>query len=89
MKKKFTRVDAILDIIIIALLVFTVIITVDDNIMKFILTVVGCGAMYNNVKYAIAKTQTKKQKEKKKEQKKEQVKKDEQIKKDKQVKKEN
>lgn len=76
MKKKFTRMDAILDIIIIALLVFTVIITVDDNIMKFILTVVGCGAMYNNVKYAIAKTQTKKQKEKKKEQKKEQVKKD-------------
>lgn len=67
MKKKFTRLDAIIDIIIIALLVFTVMITVDDNIMKFILTVAGCGAMYNNVKYAIAKTQTKKQKEKKKE----------------------
>lgn len=67
MKKKFTRLDAIIDIIIIALLVFTVMITIDDNIMKFILTVAGCGAMYNNVKYAIAKTQTKKQKEKKKE----------------------
>lgn len=76
MKKKFTRMDAIIDIIIIALLVFTVIITVNDDIMKFILTVAGCGAMYNNVKYAIAKTQTKKQKEKKQEQKKkEQVKK--------------
>jgi uncharacterized membrane protein len=76
MKKKFTRMDAIVDIIIIALLVFTVIITVNDDIMKFILTVAGCGAMYNNVKYAIAKTQTKKQKEKKQEQKKkEQVKK--------------
>ena len=76
MKKKFTRLDAMIDIIIIALLVFTVIITVDDSIMKFILTVAGCGAMYNNVKYAIAKTQTKKQKEKKQEQKrKEQVKK--------------
>ena len=70
MKKKFTRMDAIIDIIIIALLVFTVIITVNDDIMKFILTVAGCGAMYNNVKYAIAKTQKKKQKEKKQEQKK-------------------
>ena len=76
MKKKFTRIDAIIDIIIIALLIFTVMIAVDDNIMKFILTVAGCGAMYNNVKYAIAKTQTKKQKGKKKEQVEEQVKED-------------
>ena len=76
MKKKFTRIDAIIDIIIIALLIFTVMITVDDNIMKFILTVAGCGAMYNNVKYAIAKTQTKKQKGKTKEQVEEQVKED-------------
>ena len=76
MKKKFTRLDAIIDIIILALLIFAVMMTVDDNIMKFILTVAGCGAMYNNVKYAIAKTQTKKQKEKRKEKKKEQVKED-------------
>ena len=80
MKKKFTRLDAIIDIIIIALLIFTVMITVDDNIMKFILTVAGCGAMYNNVKYAIAKTQTKKQKEKKKAKVKEQI--EEQVKED-------
>ena len=43
--------DAILDILILAVLVFTVIATVDNVVMKYILSVVGCGAMFNNFKY--------------------------------------
>ena len=48
MRKTF---DALIDIIIIAVLIYTVIVVVDDNIMKYILTVVGSGALFNNVKY--------------------------------------
>lgn len=43
--------DAILDIIVLAILIFTVIITVNEPIMIFLLTVIGCGALFNNVKY--------------------------------------
>lgn len=43
--------DAILDVITIAILVFTVMAVVDDVVMRYILAVVGCGAMFNNFKY--------------------------------------
>jgi bacteriorhodopsin len=43
--------DALLDILILAVLVFTVIATLDDVFMKYLLTIVGCGAMFNNFKY--------------------------------------
>lgn len=65
MAKKTERVDAIVDIIIIAALVFTIMIVVPDPIMKYILTIVGCGAMYNNVKYVIKSNKKKKDKKKK------------------------
>lgn len=55
--------DAILDVIIIAMLVFTVMVTVDDVLMRYIITVIGCGAMFNNFKY-IYKLNKKAQKEK-------------------------
>lgn len=43
--------DAILDIIVIAILVFTVIVTVNEPLKVFFLTFIGCGALFNNVKY--------------------------------------
>ena len=43
--------DALLDIIILAILVFTVLATVDVLIWKYILVIAGCGAMFNNCKY--------------------------------------
>ena len=43
--------DAIIDILILAVLIFTVVCCVEDVFMKYILVVVGCGAMFNNVKY--------------------------------------
>lgn len=55
--------DAILDVIVIAVLVFTVIAVVDDVVMRYILAVVGCGAMFNNFKY-IYKVNKKIQKDK-------------------------
>ena len=51
--------DAILDIITIAILVFTVIVTVDKPITVFLLTVMGCGALFNNVKYIYDKKKQK------------------------------
>ena len=56
--------DALCDIIILAILVFTVICTVDPVVMKFLLTVAGCGAMFNNIKYLYVERK-KNQKEKK------------------------
>lgn len=44
-------VDAIFDIIILAIYVFTIILIVDDVVMRYLLTIVGCGAMFNNFKY--------------------------------------
>lgn len=55
--------DAILDVITIAILVFTVMAVVDDVVMRYILAVVGCGAMFNNFKY-IYKVNKKIQKDK-------------------------
>ncbi len=43
--------DAAIDIIIIGVLIFTVLATIDDIPMRFLLTVAGCGAMFNNCKY--------------------------------------
>lgn len=51
--------DAILDIITIAILVFTVIVTVDKPLIVFLLTVMGCGALFNNVKYIYDKKKQK------------------------------
>ena len=55
--------DALLDVITIAVLVFTVMAVVDDVVMRYILAVVGCGAMFNNFKY-IYKVNKKIQKDK-------------------------
>ena len=66
MAKKTEKVDAIVDIIIIAALVFTVMVVVPDPIMKYILVIAGCGAMYNNVKYVIKSNKKKKAKKDKK-----------------------
>ena len=66
MAKKTEKVDAIVDIIIIAALVFTVMVVVPDPIMKYILIIAGCGAMYNNVKYVIKSNKKKKAKKDKK-----------------------
>lgn len=43
--------DALCDIIILAILVFAVICNVEPVFMKYILTIAGCGAMFNNMKY--------------------------------------
>ena len=51
MKRIRKNIDALLDIVTIAVLVFTVLIVVPDGFMKFLLIVVGCGAMFNNCKY--------------------------------------
>lgn len=56
MRKTF---DAMLDIIVLAILVFTVIVAVDDVVTKYLLTVVGCGAMFNNVKYLYSRRKNK------------------------------
>lgn len=44
-------VDALIDIIIIAIFIFTVLVSVEGVAVKYILTVVGSGAMFNNFKY--------------------------------------
>ena len=51
MKKFRKNIDALIDIIIIAVLVFTVLVTIPSPAMRFLLAVVGCGAMFNNCKY--------------------------------------
>lgn len=51
MKRIRKNIDALLDIVTIAVLVFTVLIVVPDGFMKFLLIVAGCGAMFNNCKY--------------------------------------
>lgn len=79
MAKKKEKADAIVDIIIIAALVFTIMIVVPDPIIKYILTIAGCGAMYNNVKYVI---KPKKKDNKKKDNKKKDIKKKENKKKE-------
>lgn len=48
MRKTF---DALIDIIIIATFVFTVMMTVENVAMRYMLVVVGSGALFNNVKY--------------------------------------
>lgn len=48
MRKVF---DALIDIIILALLVFTAMVTINNVFMRYLLCVVGCGAMFNNFKY--------------------------------------
>jgi hypothetical protein len=48
MRKVF---DALIDIIVIAVLVFTAMSTINDVFMKYLICVVGCGAMFNNFKY--------------------------------------
>lgn len=48
MRKTF---DALIDIIIIAILVFTAMITVENVTMRYMLVVAGSGALFNNVKY--------------------------------------
>ena len=44
-------IDALIDIIIIAVLVFTVMVTVENVAMRYMIVVVGSGALFNNVKY--------------------------------------
>lgn len=51
MKNMRKNIDALLDIAIIAALAFTVLIVVPDGLIKFLLIVAGCGAMFNNCKY--------------------------------------
>lgn len=51
MKKMRKNMDALLDIVTIAVLVFTVLMVVPDGLIKFLLIVAGCGAMFNNCKY--------------------------------------
>lgn len=58
--------DAIMDIAIVGVLVFTVLMTVDSIIWKFILTLAGCGAMFNNVKYLYNAKKKRKSKKKSK-----------------------
>ena len=53
MKRIRKNIDALIDIIIIAMLVFTILVTVVSPSMRFLLTVVGCGAMFNNCKYLL------------------------------------
>ncbi len=48
MRKTF---DALIDILILAILVFTVLATIESVAWRFILTIAGCGAMFNNCKY--------------------------------------
>lgn len=48
MRKTF---DALIDIIIIAILVFTAMMTVENVAMRYMLVVAGSGALFNNVKY--------------------------------------
>lgn len=54
--KKF---DVIIDILIIVILLYTILMTVSDPIMCFILSLLGFGAMYNNVKYLFKKNNKK------------------------------
>ena len=62
MRKVF---DALLDILTLAVLVFTILLVVEDVPMRFLLTVVGCGAMFNNCKYLFnEKKKSKKRKNK-------------------------
>lgn len=51
MEKMRKTIDALFDIITIAVLIFTVLMVVPDGFMKFLLIVAGCGAMFNNFKY--------------------------------------
>ena len=60
MRKTF---DAILDIIVLAILIYTILATIDVILWRFILTLLGCGAMFNNIKYIY--TQNKKSKKNK------------------------
>ena len=60
MRKVF---DAIMDILILGVLVFTVLMTIEPIMWRFVLTLAGCGAMFNNCKYVY--TQKKKSKKKK------------------------
>ena len=62
MKKIRKNIDALLDIAIIAVLVFTVLMVVPDGLIKFLLIVAGCGAMFNNCKYLFNMKFKKKQK---------------------------
>ena len=48
MKKMRKNIDALLDIVIIAVLVFTILMVVSNGLIKFLLIVAGCGAMFNN-----------------------------------------
>ena len=62
MKKMRKNIDALLDIVIIAVLVFTVLMVAPDGLIKFLLIVAGCGAMFNNCKYLFDVNFKKKQK---------------------------
>lgn len=44
-------IDALFDIVTIGVLVFTVLLVVNDVFMRYLLVIVGCGAMFNNCKY--------------------------------------
>lgn len=54
--KKF---DVIIDILIIVILLYTVLMTVSDPMICFVLALLGFGAMYNNVKYLFKKNNKK------------------------------
>ena len=62
--KKHDRIDAMLDMIILAVLTFAVMITVVDPVIRYVLIVAGCGAMFNNVKYFMKKKKKKNTKKK-------------------------
>ena len=61
MRKVF---EEVLDIITLAVLVFTVIYYVEPVFMKYLLTVVGCGAMFNNIKYLYCQSKVNQQNKK-------------------------
>lgn len=54
--KKHEKADAIVDIIVVGMLLFTVMIVINDPLIRFLLAVLGCGAMYNNLKYVMKKS---------------------------------
>lgn len=60
------RIDAFIDVIILAVYIFTISILVVDPIIRYILIIAGCGAMFNNFKHVIKRNKNKKKKKDKK-----------------------
>ena len=59
--KKQQRIDSLFDIATIAILIYTVIVIVSNPLIKFLLVMVGAGALYNNIKYVIQSSKKEKE----------------------------